>query len=200
MPIPSSSGGHPGSKRPPRSNGCYEISPATPQSKRDAQAASGGGGAALVGHRDALDRAEYRDVPAGVIVEAGTEHRADAAGLARRCEGQRLAHQQRADRGVAHPLQRNHAAMHVGLENVLAAKSSRLRHIELAALLEILQRAAADPQRLARAGFAVAVELAGEIAQSRGRVQPVTTPKPVAEAVGDLRADVPAVIAGGRGL
>ena len=57
---------------------------ARPHSKRDADAALGGGGAALVGHRHALDRAEQRDVQAGVIVEARAEHRADGAGLARR--------------------------------------------------------------------------------------------------------------------
>src|SRR5712691_3381599 len=136
-----------------------------PMSERGAEAAFGGDGAALVGHDRALDRAEQCDVPAGVVVEAGAGHSTGAAAFARRREGEVLPDQDRVDGAVADPLQRDHAAMQAGLQGVVAAEESRHPgHVEFAALLEILQRAAADPQALRRTGFAEAVEYAGDIA------------------------------------
>src|SRR5947209_4155155 len=171
-----------------------------PRSERDAEAALGAGGAALVGHRHALERAEQRDVLAGVIVDARAEHRADGAAAARRREGEVLPEQHRPDRGVTDTLQRDDAAMHVRLERLLAAEACDPGQIKFAALLEVLQGAAGHVQRLGRTGFVGAVELAGDIAQPRGRRQHVVVAEAVAETIGDLRADEPAVIARARGL
>src|SRR5256885_9155614 len=63
----------------------------------------------------------------------------------------------------------------VGLQALLAAEARHLGHIKLAALLQVLQRAAADLQRLRRAGFAVAVEQPRDIAQPRGRSEEHTS-------------------------
>jgi hypothetical protein len=60
-------------------------------SERGADAALGGDDAALVGHHRALDRAEHRDLLVGMVVEAGADHGADGAALARRHEGEVLA-------------------------------------------------------------------------------------------------------------
>ena len=112
-------------------------------SEGDADAAPGGADAALVGHRNAFHRTEQRDVPGGVIIEAGAEHRTHRAALAGCREGKTLPDQHGVDGGIADTLLCDHAAMHAGLQGVVAAEEGRrLRHFELAALLEILQRAA----------------------------------------------------------
>ncbi len=114
-------------------------------SERGADATLGGDEAALVRHRDAFDRAEHRDVGGDVIVEAGTRHCADRAALAGRCKRKVLADQHGVDAAIPCPLQRDHAAMQIGLQAVIAAEERRHSgHVELAAFLEILQRAAAD--------------------------------------------------------
>src|SRR6266568_8320476 len=166
-------------------------------SERAADAAFGGDGAALVRHHGAFDRAEQCDVPAGLVVEAGAGHRAGGVALARRREGEVLPDQDRVDGAVADPLQRDHAAMQVGLQGVIGAEEGRHPgYVEFAALLEVLQRAAADPQALRRTGLAEAVEYASDIAQPRRRGQHIAVADILAEAVGDLRADEPAVIIG----
>src|SRR5882672_1675017 len=71
------------------------------------------------------------------------------------------------------PLQRDHAAMHVGLQGVIAAEARHPGEVELAALLEILQRAAADRQPLRRTGLGVAVEQPRDIAHARRRGQQI---------------------------
>ncbi len=82
-----------------------------------------------------------------------------------------------------------------------AGPSARnLRQLDLGALLEIVQRAPAYRQVLRRACFVVAVERAGEIADAAHRRQRVAIGKIIAPAVGDLRADVPAVITCGGSL
>src|SRR6266700_5138324 len=172
-----------------------------PVSERGAEAAFGGDGAALVRHHRALDRAEQRDVPAGVVVEAGAGHSTSAAALTRRREGEVLPDQDRVDGAVADPLQRDHTAMQAGLQGVITAEQHRyLRHVEFAALLEILERAAADRQALLRTGFAEAIEQAGDIAHPRGRRQRVAVADGIADAIGELRADEPAVVIGARPL
>src|SRR5436190_11372786 len=86
--------------------------------------------------------------------------------------------------------------MHVGLEAVVAAEERcHPGHVKFAALLEILQRAAGDAEALRRAGFAIAVEPAGNITQPRGWRQHVVIGETVTETVGELGAYVPAVVA-----
>jgi hypothetical protein len=110
-------------------------------SERGAEAALGANGAALVRHHRALDRAEYRDVLAGLVVEAGTRHRADGAAAARRCKRKVLPDQHGVDGAVTYPLLRDHAAMQVGLQAVVAAEEGRHSgDVEFAALLEIYCR------------------------------------------------------------
>ena len=71
------------------------------------------------------------DVLGGVVVEAGTEHGAHRAALAGCCEGKTLPDQHRVDGGIANVPPRNHAAMHAGLQGMVAAEegssSSTLR-------------------------------------------------------------------------
>ena len=108
-----------------------------------------GNDVALIGHLNALDGTEQRDVFAGVIVETGSGHGADGAAVTGRHEGEVLADQYGADRGITRPLHRDHAAMHVGLQAMVAAEEGRhLRDIEFTTLLNVLQRAAADCQGL----------------------------------------------------
>ena len=70
-------------------------------SERDPQATSGGTDAALVGHRNAFHRNEQRDVPGGVVVKAGAEHRARRTALAWSRERKPLPDQDGVDGGVA---------------------------------------------------------------------------------------------------
>src|SRR2546421_345688 len=71
-------------------------------------------------------------------------------------------------------LDRDHAAMHVGLEAVLA-KCRDPGQVDLAAFLDVLQRAAGDAQILRRAGLAVTVEHARD---ERSRAVGVSTYSP----------------------
>src|SRR5262249_55220288 len=133
------------------------------RSEPDAQAGFGGGGSALVGHHGALEGAEHRCALADRDVEAATGHRPDRAGLARRRKCKALPDQHAIDVGVAEPLQRNHAAMQAGPHRGLGTEARGLRQLKLAALLDVLQVAAADREALRRTLLAVAVEDAGEI-------------------------------------
>src|SRR5262245_18339173 len=138
------------------------------RSEPDTHAALGGCGAALVGHHRALEGAEHRHALVDRDVEAGTGDRADRAVLARRREAEALPDQNAVDAGITNALQRDHAAMQVGPDRVVT-ETRGSRQLELAALLKILQRAAADREVLPRALLAVAVEDAGEIADARER-------------------------------
>src|SRR5437868_1015387 len=60
--------------------GILGKTPTRHASEREANASLGSGGAALVGHYRALDRAKHRDALAGAVVEARAHHRANGAG------------------------------------------------------------------------------------------------------------------------
>ena len=105
-----------------------------------------------------------------MIVEARAGYRADGGTLAWRGEADGLPDQHRVDIAFTNPLQADHAAVHIGLEDVIAAEEARgPRQVKLGALLEVLQGAAADAEALRRAVLRVAVELAGDVAQPRRR-------------------------------
>src|SRR5262249_51969467 len=169
------------------------------RSEPDTHAGFGGCGAALVGHHRALEGAEHGYASVDRDVEAGTSHRSDRAVLARRREPEGLPGQHAVDVRVTEPLQRDHAAMHAGPDRVVTEVRG-LRELELAALLDVLQRAAADREILRRALLAVAVEDAGEIAHARERRERVAVAERVAHPIGELGTDEPAAVARGRVL
>src|ERR1700712_5424681 len=71
------------------------------RSERDTDAAFGSPDAALVGHRDAFQRAEHCDVGTDAIIEARTRHHADGAALPRGRESEVLADQDGTDGDIA---------------------------------------------------------------------------------------------------
>ena len=137
-------------------------------SERDAQASSCSSGAALVGHHHALHGPEHGQVSAGDIIEAETCDRTDRAAAARRDERQGLADQHRVDGGVSHALERDRAAMDVCLQFAIV-EARDPGELNLAALLDILERTPADRQALRRTGLGIAVEPADDVTQPRRR-------------------------------
>src|SRR5262245_21243784 len=118
----------------------------------------------------------------------------------RRREVEALPDQRRVHGGVADALLRDHAAVDVGADGVGQAELRRPRQLDLAALLDILQCAAADREALPGAALAEAVEHARDIAYPRHRRERVAIAESIAQAVAELRADEPAAVTRARAL
>src|SRR5439155_2280876 len=94
----------------------------------------------------------------------------------------------------------DHAAMHVGADGVGQAELRGPRQLDLAALLDVLQGAAAKRKARLEATLAVAVEHARDIAHPRQRRERVAVAEPIAKAIAEFGADEPAAIVRARVL
>src|SRR5579872_4982955 len=98
------------------------------------------------------------------MIEADAGDAADCVRFAGRNKRQALADQNGIDRGIARALPGDHAAMEEQAERLVGAEEvGHLRELDLAALLEILQGAAADRERLRGTRLVEAVEEAGNV-------------------------------------
>jgi hypothetical protein len=159
--------------------------------ERNLRAAGGGPAFALVAHRRAFAGDKELHIRHRPVLQAHAEDTADRSLLARRRKRQVLRQQHRIDGRIAEPIEPDDAGSHRRLE-----RSRDGAQLDLGALLQIVDGAAADAQVLHRARFAKAVEPAADITQPQPRRGGYRIERNVV-AVNHFGADEPAAIACG---
>ena len=138
-------------------------------SERDANAAPRGASAPLVGHHHALDRAEHGHVAAGTVVEA----EAGDGTTVLRLPGVTKEKFWPSSTVLMVVSPTRWSAMTPQWMLALSSPPARLVTQDRSTSPAPLQRAAADRQSLRRAGLAVAIEPARDVAQPRRRRQQI---------------------------